>query len=307
MNSLYNIIKTSVILSLSLNCIVFAQTFDFVKSAVDTTVSFKEDEQYEMYAGIKNLSNTTVTIAYKVKKNKVPSGWRYSLCDPEKCNVPGTAASDSGKAVLQANSTTQLFRVTVYPTTVDNLDVEYEVYDISNASNKKTATFTFSNEPFNTVTLGNSNITLSGVGNKQSISINSTVTWTLLGIPTWLEVNSISGTGRGIITFTNKQASNDIAVITVSGSNPLKTISVRQSATTSIREGGKLNILTVYPNPAYKGDILRFSHKTNYSLFDILGNNISNETQADFLNTSNLAEGIYLLKIDTLVKKIIIK
>ena len=55
----------------------------------------------------------------------------------------------------------------------------------------------------------------------------------------------------------------------------------------------------LYPNPAAANQIIRFNQNIDFTLFDLLGNQIRNERNANTLTTSDLSAGTYMLQTST--------
>jgi len=285
----------------------FAQTFNLGRIQIDTIVSYDPDGEHNLHAGFINLTNTTLTMVYSLKSQIIPTNWIYSMCDPERCNTG--AAAISGEAIASSVSGTQLFRVTIYPKSQGKIELEYEIYDKAVPSVKKIAKFSLSNESLG---LSKSTITLVGIGNAQSINLTSNSNWTVSGVPTWLSINSITGTGNSVLTFRpieNPPAGSNVAVVTVTANSVSSKISLvfKTSSTTPIEDKLESDI-KFGPNPIQNGQYLLFSTVSSIEIYNIVGEVVKSEKNTNSIYIEDLTSGVYLVKTNqNRVHKLIVK
>lgn len=285
-------------------------TFEFRKPIIDTLVEYSPAIfDYTIDAKSVNITNTTVMMAYVLKSSVVPEGWVFSLCDSQKCNYPGTS-SGLGRSLLPVTTAQQHFKAMIVTTTLTGqLELEYETYDVANPSVKTLVRFRFSNLPTNSVRTGRSILTLDGQGNNQSVSLTCNSTWSISGVPSWLSLNSITGSGNATLKFTLLEANPNAArtaVITISGtsSKAMVTITQKSNASTAFSKAEASSVpIIISPNPVLQGENLNINMVYDVELYDILGNIVFKQSKTNFISTSVLPKGLYFLKVDKMVIK----
>ncbi|MCM1490791.1 MAG: BACON domain-containing protein [Muribaculum sp.] len=101
---------------------------------------------------------------------------------------------------------------------------------------------------------------LSDKGSSVSFNISSNATWSLSGLPDWISVSAISGTGNGTVIVTslsaNDSAEERIANITVTADDKSAVVNLKQRASliANCKVGFK-DLLTMTTSAAFKYDI----------------------------------------------------
>lgn len=127
--------------------------------------------------------------------------------------------------------------------------------------------------------------------------------------------------GRGIITSTNAiictgTFSNTCDFYPGTPTNSLVStgsddvfISKYSSLPTQIKESNKLSSLSIFPNPCFNSFTIKNNHPSNYKLYNVIGAEVMtiNTTElSETVDVSQLNAGIYFLKGNTVLSKIII-
>jgi hypothetical protein len=155
-----------------------------------------------------------------------------------------------------------------------------------------------------------------------TIDVTSNTDWTAVSDQSWLTVSPASATGKGRLTLTataNPAISTRTAVITVTATavngsittTRTQTITVTQDAnvTTGISLPNK-ETLSLYPNPTTNGFTINAGNqKSILSIYDLSGSLVmSNQiTGASYIDISSFPLGVYMVKVNGLVAKLIKK
>lgn len=137
------------------------------------------------------------------------------------------------------------------------------------------------------------------------IEIESNVTWTATTTATWLSVSPSSKLGNQTITITaqgNRASVQRSAIITIAGegTEPV-TITVTQAAGkgTGVDDLDQ-NTISMYPNPTRNGfKVSGVKGNSVLSISDVNGRRMLSQVVSDneFVNTSNLRNGMYVVQI----------
>ena len=142
-------------------------------------------------------------------------------------------------------------------------------------------------------------------GGNITVPVSYNQTWNVSSNATWLIISPSSGSGNGSFTMTasaNTASSSRMATITVShGRVVIRTIDVTQDGAVSIFEKAENNQLQIFPNPAnneisIKSE-LQIEKLEIYSMTGILLQSENNFKGK--ISVSNLAQGVYFLKVYT--------
>ncbi len=300
---------------LFLQAIYGKTSYSFKKTSFDTTVVYGEYDEFLLDAKTTNLGTTTVNLVFNLVSSSVPQGWVFNICDSQHCHLPGPA-SRNGSGILSVTGNTQLFKVGITPSSVLGvLELEYETYDAATPTEKQNVKFKLSTLPPPSLSFSLNSISLTGVNSSQSLSLTSNMPWTVVGLPSWLTVNSITGQDNSILTFTIAEANPSStnprnSIITISGTRTVTSINVYQvSNTTSITSTQKSNIFSCFPNPASLGETLVFNKLyTTIELFDLHGHKLLQDKNNVALSLIGIPKGVYFLRIDNLTtQKVIIQ
>ena len=304
--------KSHLIIVVLLACSLFfthanaTDSYKFKQTVIDTIVTYTDDE-FLLDAKAINLSNTTVTMVYRLTSKSVPAGWIFTLCDSQKCNVPGVK-SESGESILSITGKSQYFKVGVTPTTLLGvLELEYETYDAANPTAKQNVKFKFSTLPDQVARFSQNSITVSGVaGTSQFVNITSNSTWTISGVPTWISSSLSNGTNSALVKFTvsetNPNTTNRMAVVSITGPTTTTTLSITQNSanTTSLLKSNSHNLISVFPNPVSTNGTLNFNAICDVELVDLSGNSVFLKKNTNNLSVNGIIKGLYFLKINNL-------
>jgi hypothetical protein len=158
--------------------------------------------------------------------------------------------------------------------------------------------------------------TISSANNSQTtINVSSNVKWHVQSDQSWLKANvdSLIGNGQFILTAT-QNPTNDTrtATVTVTATGVLaKTISVTQIANISTGiESPSKERLTFFPNPTTNGFTINTGEqKSMISIYDLSGSLVlSKQIEGkSYVDITSLSSGIYMVKTNELVEKLIKK
>lgn len=107
--------------------VLHGQTYRIINNPASKTDQFTEENVYIVNAGIRNLTSKDVTMGYEMVENNLPSGWIFSLCDSEKCNIPGPG-SLKGTALLKADGKDNLYEINFSPSEPGFGELKYKTW-----------------------------------------------------------------------------------------------------------------------------------------------------------------------------------
>ncbi|HNW51326.1 MAG TPA: BACON domain-containing carbohydrate-binding protein [Prolixibacteraceae bacterium] len=173
--------------------------------------------------------------------------------------------------------------------------------------------------PTNTLSLSSSSVSIAKeAGSTASVTVTSNTTWSVSSDQSWLTVSPSSNSGNGTITFTaeaNTTVSSRTATVTVTAGTLSKIIEVVQEAgTTSTQLSSMGEEIIVYPNPTTHGVFIKgINGIATLTMMDLNGKQWIKSAVAngDYISTTTLQEGLYLVQIETsnekIVKRVIVK
>lgn len=134
----------------------------------------------------------------------------------------------------------------------------------------------------------------------RTININSNISWTISSVDNWISLSTTSGQGNSVLTITTISftgIANRTSIISISGENIIRTISITQEPVfepTSFSQILESKLIYGYPNPVR--DILYFSNSSEFELRDFYGKIILKaNSPIDKIDFNNYPDGIYLL------------
>ena len=138
-----------------------------------------------------------------------------------------------------------------------------------------------------------------------SITVTSNTSWTASSDQEWLAISPSSGTGDGTLQFSagaNSLATVRTAIVTVSSTGATtQTITVTQPGKVG-NSIFNLENITLFPNPVSEGFVIRgLQGCAAFSMFDLNGELLFSRVICDreFIATSELAKGVYLVRVIT--------
>ncbi len=167
------------------------------------------------------------------------------------------------------------------------------------------------------LTVSGSTLTIGANANStQTFDITSNTSWTVTSNQTWLTVSNAIGSDTMTLTLSaaaNPTTATRSATITVKGTGVTdKTITVTQDAGTTGITGIAQNAFEIFPNPASNFITIKRSNSSNATLtiFNSSGQIFIEKqivSDQESIDITSLPKGFYILKLQELTFKIVIK
>ena len=147
-------------------------------------------------------------------------------------------------------------------------------------------------------------------GSSGTLNIASNTTWTTSISETWLTINNANGSGNATVIVTAQKnpsinTRNATVIIEATGL-PYKTVIITQSGSPTGISDIENNPIKIYPNPSNNVLFIEgLSEDTQVSIYDLKGNLIiKKQLFKDNLDISNLASGMYTIKLENIAESI---
>jgi len=271
---------------------------------------------------VSSITATTATGNGTITSLGVPNPTAYGVC----WNTGGTPTTSDSKADNGAASATGAFTASItglnanttyhvraYATNTAGTSYGTEVTFTTSAIAPTVTTQAVSSITATTAT-GNGNITSLGVPNPTAYGVCwSTTSGAETATGNYVNNGSASGAGAFTASITGLNANTTYHVRAFATNTAGTSYGNEVSFTTSISTGldvASTNALSLYPNPATDGFTIQAGEKaTTVSIYNLSGSLVLSQQiiGKSYINISSLQQGIYVVKVDGLVGKLVKK